>query len=160
MAVAGDHVLGALDDGVRQDGPDELELADARLPVASGDGGDRAVVLDDAIAVRPDRLGGRDVAVLVEDRGQLDDLGLQRPLRCQPALGVGDARVAAAGEEPVDGGGVLVVEIAEQLVGERAVRLREQRVGELGGRVRQLRTTTAAVGTRDLGGPDEAVLGE
>ena len=87
VAVAGDHVLGALDDGVRQDGPDELELADAGLPVAPGDGRDRGVVLDDAVAVRPDRLGGRDVAVLVEDRGQLGDLGLQRPLRCQPMLG-------------------------------------------------------------------------
>ena len=127
-----------------QDGPDELDLAHARLSVASGDGGDGAVVLDDAIAVRPDRLGGRDVAVLVED--------LWRARRPWPSAsasgasrrsGVGDRVIAAAGEEPIDGRGVLVVEVAEQLVGERAVGLREQRVGEFGDVVRQRRAAAA-----------------
>ena len=70
-ARAGDHVLHALDLRARQHRPDEVDLARARLPVALGHRPDRAVVLDDAVHTRPDLLGARQVAVLVEDAREL-----------------------------------------------------------------------------------------
>src|SRR6266540_3136809 len=71
-----DHVADALDTGLREDGADELDLADARLGIPARHGGDGTVVLDDAEGAATERLGSCQIAVLVEDPSQLEDLGL------------------------------------------------------------------------------------
>src|SRR3954464_6975456 len=91
---AGHHVLNAFDVGAVEHGADELELTGARLAVALGHGPDRAVVLHDAEHAPLDLLPAREVAVLVEDAGELGDLGTQCALRCQPSTRVVDASLA------------------------------------------------------------------
>lgn len=89
-------------------------------------------------------LGGGEVAVLVEDLGHLPHLGSERALGLD-ALGAStDPLVATTGEDAIDHRRILIVEIAEQLVGERAVRLREEGVGQIGHPVREARPAVLA----------------
>src|SRR4051812_30145274 len=71
---AGDHVLDAFHVGALEHGADELEFAGARLAVALGHRPDRAVVLHDVEHAPLDLLPAREVAVLVEDAGELGHL--------------------------------------------------------------------------------------
>ena len=100
----GDHVLDAFHVGALQHATDELEFAGARLAVALGHCPDRAVVLNDAKHAPFDLLPAREVAVLVEDAGELGDLGAQRALRRQPLARVVDARLAPLGKEVAQAG--------------------------------------------------------
>ena len=81
-------------------------------------------------------------------------------LRAEPLGRVADALVAPAREERVDQTRVRLRRVAEQLVGELAVRLREQRVGAVGHHVRELRRGRAARRARQLGRLREPVVDE
>ena len=97
--------------------------------VLAGDGEDGAVALGDAVGAVADRLDRRQVAVLVEDLGQLGDLGGEAALAGQAGRGALDAVVAPVLEGAGDRAGRHV---AEQLVGQLAVGPREQRLGGRG----------------------------
>src|SRR5688572_25007887 len=78
VVLARHHVGDPLDLGAGEDGAEKLDLARARLAVRSGDTEDRAVVFGDAVRAVGERLPLREVAVLVEDRRQFRNLGVER----------------------------------------------------------------------------------
>ena len=140
--AAGDAVGDAGDLGLGEGLLEEVELGGARLSVLEGDGEDGAVVLGDDEGAVVAALEIGEVAVLVEDAGDDADLlvegetggALPRPLQA-----AGSAAVEDAGEE----GGVLVLDVLEELVGEVDVVAGEEGVTGGGEGVEVLRATGA-----------------
>jgi len=122
---------------------EELELGAARGAIARGNREDGAVVLDDAEPAVVERDELCEVAVLVEDRGELLNLLDQRAID-HAHLRPLDASHATTFEHAREQLGGLLLELREQIDRERRVAAREQSVALVAQAVEVVRTTGAA----------------
>ena len=135
-----DDVGHPFDGRVGEHRPDELDLRRARVSVAAGHREDRAVLFDDEEAAVGLREPRGDVAVVVEDPGQLGD-AVREVEAAEPHLRLLDPTLTTAGEEPLDEAGVLGGDTVEELVAELVVGLGEERFARGRQRPEMLRPT-------------------
>ena len=105
----------------------EIEFAAAGMGVALGDRQHRAVVLGDheCAVLFFAKIG--EIAIVIEDLGNDPDLPRKGLLR-GPRQRLVQTPLATPGEDPLDHRGILVLDIGEQFVRERAVVPREERI--------------------------------
>lgn len=125
--IATDHVGDAFDGGIGEDGAKEVEFTGADGWEAGGNHRDGAVVFDEAeLAVRGVFDGG-EVALRIEDGGDLTDAGGK--IAVQVAARSLDAGGEATLEEPGDQGRILLIDGEEEIRGEFGVGGGEERFG-------------------------------